>query len=344
MTRVAVLATGGTIASTATDGGVVATRSAAALLESAHVTGIEVESHDVMTVGSYRMTLENLRVVSDAVAEILARTTDPVDGIVVTHGTDTMEETAILLDLVHDDPRPVILTGAQRASDALDGDGPQNLADAVLVAGSHDARGLGVLIVFAGLVLPARGTRKLHTSALAAFGSVSGTTVGDVVDGTVTVNAVPRRPRALPRPTPEFDRVRVDLVETYPGADGALVRAAADAGARGIVLAGTGIGNTNPLVVDTVRELLAQNVAVVLSSRVPHGPVAGVYGTGGGADLVALGVPPASGLPATQLRILLALWLSRHQFDTAEFRSMIETYSDNSDNAGNTQHPDNKEE
>jgi L-asparaginase len=329
MARVAVIATGGTIASTATDGGVVATRSAAHLLQSAHVTGIEVESHDLMTVGSYRMTLQNLRSISDAVAALLSRRSDPVDGIVITHGTDTMEETAILLDLVQDDPRPVILTGAQRASDALDSDGPKNLADAVLVAGSPESRALGVLIVFAGRILPARATRKVHTSALAAFGSTFGAAVGEVVDGTVAINAIPKRPRPLPRPTEEFDRTRIDLIEMYPGADDALIRAAVVAGARGIVLAGTGIGNANPQVVDTARDLLAERVAVVLSTRVPEGPVAGVYGTGGGADLVAIGIPPASGLPATQVRILLALWLSQHEFEAAQVRSMIDIYADN---------------
>src|SRR5690242_264942 len=200
MTRVAVIATGGTIASTASDGGVVATRSAADLLEAAHVTGIEVESIDLMTVGSYCMRLEHIRAISDAVAALLDRRDDPVDGVVITHGTDTMEETAILLDLVHDDPRPVVLTGAQRASDALDADGPQNLADAVAVAGSAEARDIGVLVVFAGQILPARATRKLHTTALAAFGSVSGVRIGQVTDGAVTISAIPKRPRPLARP------------------------------------------------------------------------------------------------------------------------------------------------
>ncbi|WP_101948062.1 asparaginase [Mycobacterium sp. 3519A] len=328
MTRIAVIATGGTIASTASDGGVVATRSAADLLQTAKVTGIEVESIDLMTVGSYCMRLEHLRSISDAVAALLARTDDPVDGIVVTHGTDTMEETAILLDLVHDDPRPVVLTGAQRASDALDADGPQNLADAVVVAGSSDVRGIGVLVVFAGQILPARATRKLHTTALAAFGSVSGARIGAVTDGTVAISAIPKRPQPLSRPTADFDDTRVDLVEMYPGADATLMRAAVAAGARGIVLAGTGIGNANPQVVDAARELVADGVAVVLSTRVPEGPVAGVYGNGGGADLIAAGVPAAPALPATQLRILLALWLSQHDDNAPGVDSMIALYAD----------------
>ena len=203
MTRVAVVATGGTIASTASAGGVVASRSAVDLLQSTHVTDIDVETVDLMTVGSYRMNLGHIRLISDAVADLLARETDPIDGIVITHGTDTTEENAVLLDLVHDDPRPVVLTGAQRASDAADGDGPRNLADAVLVAASPRARGLGVLIAFAGRVLPARGTRKVHTAALAAFGSVIGAAaVGEVVDGSVGSprhRGAPTRCRGPPR-------------------------------------------------------------------------------------------------------------------------------------------------
>lgn len=329
MTRVAVIATGGTIASTSTDAGVVATRTATNLLDTASITGVHIETVDLMTVGSYRMSLHHLRAVSDAVAELLHRTDDPVDGIVITHGTDTMEETAILLDLVHDDPRPVILTGAQRPGDAVDGDGPRNLADSVRVAASPDARDLGVLIVFGGRILPARGTRKVHTTALDAFRCVIGSSVGDVTGTNVTVNALPRRPKTLNRPTDDFDHTRVDLVEMYPGADDTLIRAAVDAGATGIVIAGTGIGNANPAVVQAVADLIDTGIAVVLSTRVPEGPVSGVYGNGGGADLVAAGAPPASGLPATQLRILLALWLSQHRNESQSVGSMIDTHADN---------------
>ncbi|AKS35720.1 asparaginase [Mycolicibacterium goodii] len=339
MTRIAVIATGGTIASTATDSGVVATRPAANLVERAGVSGIDTEPHDLMTVGSYCMDLHHLRLISDAVAELLNRTDDPVDGIVITHGTDTLEETAILLDLVHDDPRPVVLTGAQRASDSPDADGPRNLADAILVAGDTRSREQGVLIVFAGQVLPARGTRKTHTSSLAAFSSMSGCPAGQVrsraQDGAPILAgaAGARRPTPpLPRPTNTFDNTRVDLVEMYPGADDTLMRAAVAAGAKGIVLAGTGIGNANPVVVDAARDLVTRHdVAVVLSTRVPQGPVAGVYGNGGGADLVAAGIPAASGLPATQLRILLALWLSQHEFDASQIRSMIARYANDPD-------------
>lgn len=331
MPRVAVIATGGTIASTATDGGVVANQTAATLLAAAGIVDVDIETVDLMTIGSYSLTLANLREISDAVAGLLARQHDRVDGIVITHGTDTLEETAILLDLVHDDRRPVVLTGAQRPGDAVDGDGPANLADAVRVAASPDSRGLGVLVVFAGRILAARGTRKMHTTALLAFDSVTDGRIGEVQAGVVTIESTPRRPAPLPRPTAAFDTTRVDLVQTYPGADDALIRAAVAAGATGVVIAGTGMGNANPAVVRAVVELLSDGIAFVLSTRVPEGPVAGVYGNGGGADLVAAGVPAASGLPASQLRILLALWLSqRREPETAG--ALIDIYADNKEN------------
>ncbi|MDP0396639.1 asparaginase [Tsukamurella strandjordii] len=328
--RVAVIATGGTIASTATEGGVVANRTGATLLADAGVRDVRTDTIDLMTVGSYRLTLGHMREISDAVAEVLARGgEDRVDGVVITHGTDTLEETAILLDLVHDDPRPVVLTGAQRPQDAADGDGRRNLADAVRVAASPDARDLGVLIVFAGRVLPARGTRKIHTTALAAFDSVLGAGVGEIRGDTVVIASAPRRPKPLPRPTSDFDRTRVDLVDMYPGADDALLRAAVAVGATGVVIAGTGIGNANPDVVSAATDLLAAGTALVLSTRVPEGPVAGVYGNGGGADLVAAGIPAASGLPATQVRILLALLLSHHMLRADNATSLIDVYANN---------------
>lgn len=239
-----------------------------------------------------------------------------------------MEETAILLDLVHDDPRPVVLTGAQRAGDTADGDGPGNLTDAVRVAAAPAARDRGVMIVFAGQIIPARGARKIHTIALDAFRSVVSPPSGSVTNEQVCFGPTAPRPDPLPRPGPEFDDTRVDLVDVYPGADDALLRAAANCGAAGIVLAGTGIGNGNPAIVDAATDLVDDGLALILSTRVPAGPVRGVYGNGGGADLVAAGVPPVSGLPAAQARILLALLLSTGLALEQPLAELISTYAD----------------
>ncbi|WP_374613137.1 asparaginase [Gordonia sp. (in: high G+C Gram-positive bacteria)] len=332
MTRIAIVATGGTIACEATDAGVVATKTAAQLVERAGLDDIEIETVDLMTVGSYRLTLGHLRQISDAVGALLTRSTERVDGVVITHGTDTMEETAILLELVHDDPRPVVLTGAQRAGDNADGDGPGNLTDAVRVAATPTARDRGVMIVFAGQIIPARGARKIHTTALDAFRSVVSPSSGKVTNGQVCFGPTAPRPDPLPRPDAGFDDTRVDLVDVYPGADDALLRAAAACGAAGIVLAGTGIGNGNPAIVEAAADLVDDGLALVLSTRVPAGPVRGVYGNGGGADLVGAGVPPVSGLPATQARILLALLLSTGRTRDQPLAHLIETYADVSPN------------
>jgi L-asparaginase len=312
MSRVVLLTTGGTISSRSSRAGgtgVVATDDAETIGRLAVRPGsdVQVEAHEVMRIGSYQMRLADLRAISDAVAEQLDR--DDIDGIVITHGTDTLEETAALLDLVHDDPRPVVLTGAQRAADVPDTDGPRNLADAVDVAASPAARDSGVLVAFAGSVLPARGTLKVHTVDLAAFANAAGP-LGEVVDGRVHLHHSPRRPKPLPRPEPDFDTTRVDLVPAYPGSDDVLLRAAVGAGATGVVLLGTGVGNGPPDLTPLVQRLTDDGVVVGLSSRVPNGPVLPVYGNGGGADLVAAGAVPLSRLPASQARIVLALLLS----------------------------------
>jgi L-asparaginase len=304
---VVVLATGGTISSRRTQGALVAADDASAVLADIEFgEGITVEAHDVLRIGSYRMSLADMRVVAETVARQLDR--DDVDGVVITHGTDTLEETAILLDLLHADSRPVVLTGAQRAADIADSDGPRNLRDAVAVAADPTARDHGVLVVFNESVLAARGVRKSHTVDLAAFSNPAGT-VGVVYDGAAKMHNVPARPPALRAPGADFDAVRVDIVATYPGGDDRLLRAAVQAGARGIVLAGTGIGNAPPGVAQSVAEIVSAGVAVALSTRVAAGPVLPVYGDGGGSDLVSAGAIPVA-LPASQARIALALLVS----------------------------------
>jgi L-asparaginase len=305
--HVVVLATGGTISSRSTDGAVVAVDDASAVLAGAdYGTGITVEAHDLLKVGSYRMTLADMRAVAEGMGHELDR--DDVDGVVITHGTDTLEETAILLDLVHTDDRPVVLTGAQRAADVADTDGPRNLRDAVAVAADPAARGHGVMVVFDGAVLAARGLRKSHTVDVAAFSNPAGT-VGCVYSWAVRMHSVPSRPVGLAVPGAHFDTVRVDIVNAYPGGDDALLRAAVRAGADGIVLAGTGVGNAPPGVADAISEIVGDGVAVALSTRVAAGPVLPIYGDGGGSDLIAAGAVPVA-LPAPQARIALALLLS----------------------------------
>jgi L-asparaginase len=263
---------------------------------------------DVFRKGSYLLTVDDMVVICARVKEALA---DPqVLGVVVSHGTDTMEETAYLVDLTHDDPRPVVFTGAQQAADAESPDGPDNLSRAIAVAGSTEVRGRGVLVVFAGRIFRAAGVRKGHTTRLDAFANPDFGTAGSVSGtGDIRLQDGPSGYEALPLPDGGAGSPRVDLVAVHPGADSALLRASLQAGADGIVLQGTGTGNANKEICAVVAEAVAAGVVVVTSTRVEAGPVVPVYGDGGGADLRAAGAIPSGLLRPSQSLILLSLLL-----------------------------------
>ncbi|MHA7286542.1 asparaginase [Arthrobacter sp. MDT3-44] len=303
--QVVLLATGGTIASRSESsaGATVAADAGSTVLAAAGQNAFAVDVVDLMQKGSYLLTFDDMLSVCTAIRKALA--SPETLGVVVTHGTDTMEETGYLADLLHDDPRPVVFTGAQRAADSEDPDGPANLRAAIALAASPDARGRGALIVFDGEVFPLPGTRKTETTRLRAFsnpdlgpaGSVAGT-------GTITLGPAPTRPESLDVP-PIGNSVRVDIVPSYPGADATLFAAALGAGARGIVLEATGLGNANAELCDAVRAAVRDGVVVVTSTRVHAGPVRGVYGAGGGRTLEDAGAVPSGLLRPSQARTLL---------------------------------------
>ncbi|WP_199429853.1 asparaginase [Qaidamihabitans albus] len=304
MRRVVVLSTGGTIA---TRRGV-AHDDASALLQRLPVDpGVVLDGADVFCLGSYLLSPREMR---EIVHRAHAALTDPdVLGVVVTHGTDSMEETAFLAELFHTDPRPVVFTGAQLPADAPDGDGPRNLADAITVAAATAARDHGVLITFGGQVFTARGTRKTHTLAPAAFSAPDGGPIGHVLDGTVELTTAPARSAALDLAAFDLGGVRVDVVACYPGTDPVALDAVVAAGASGVVLEATGAGNANPAIRDAVARLTDTGVVVALSTRVHAGPVAQLYRNGGGIDLVEAGAVPVGDLRPAQARVLLTALL-----------------------------------
>lgn len=242
------------------------------------------------------------------VLQILAESTQ-YEGCVVTHGTDTMEETAYLLDLLTPDEQqaPVVFTGAQRHAGEADADGPRNLADAVLVAGSPVARGLGPLVVMDGWIRAARQAVKVHTVALDAFGSFDGGPIGEVRRGVVRIWSRPVRPPGFRRDELRTPLPRVDVIPSYVGADGVQLAACRAASARAIVLEALGAGNPTPGLLAEVR---AAGLPVLVTSRCAAGPTVGVYGAGGGADLVRAGALMAGSLPSSKARILLMLALA----------------------------------
>ena len=304
MPKVVVLTTGGTIATRGAGVERVARDSGQDLLARVQLpTDVSVEVRDVLRVGGYAFTPAHMHTVLTAVLETYAA--PDIDGVVVTHGTDTIEETSFLVDLFLADARPVVFTGAQRGADDPTSDGPANLRDALSVAAAPASRGLGALIAFDGAVLAARGTRKTQTITAAAFTAPDGGPLGHVVDDRLHLLARPARPEPLDPRRLSLDGVRADIVAIYPGCDPVLLEAAAAAGARGIVLEATGAGNANVAMRDTVRRLVDDGVVVLLSTRVHAGPVVPIYGNGGGRDLVDAGAIPTGRLRPSQARVLL---------------------------------------
>ncbi|MBB6354033.1 L-asparaginase [Aminobacter aganoensis] len=232
---------------------------------------------------------------------------DTISGCVVTHGTDTLEESAFLAGLVVSSPKPVAFTGAQRGADQPDADGPRNLADAIAVAASPDARDLGSLVVFAGKVLAAIDATKVHTSRLAAYDSSAFGPLGEVDHGAVLIT---RRLSGYPRIKAELIEPRVDLITLAMGADSRLFDAAVASGARGIVLEAFGRGNATPAVVAAVARASQKGIVTVVASRCPEGRVLPLYGDGGGRDLEDAGAFFAGRLRGPKARVLLCLALA----------------------------------
>ena len=279
---VVILATGGTIAGTAassTDAlGYRSAQLGVADLMAA-VPGLQgraIEAEQVAQIDSKDMDPPVWRALAARVAAHLAR--PEVAGIVVTHGTDTLEETAWLLQRVFAPIKPVVLTAAMRPATSLQADGPQNLLDAVAVASEPGAR--GVLAVLAGRVHGALDVRKVHTHRLDAFGS------GDAGPLALIEAGRQRRFRDGPRGEPlgpaRLDAPswpRVEILASHAGAGGALVEALVAQGIDGIVVAGTGNGTLHHALEAALGRAVTQGVAVRLVSRVPEGVVQHPNGT-----------------------------------------------------------------
>jgi L-asparaginase len=265
-----------------------------------------LELDDFARVPSFDMHGDLALALADRVAEHCRR--DDVAGVVVTHGTDTMEETVYTVDRLHRSDKPVVFTGAQRAADEPDTDGPRNLRNAIRVAVAPGSAGRGALVAFAGEVHAAREMRKVHTSALEAFGSPGYGPLGHVEGEGVTYR---RRPdRSPPLPHPEGTLPQVDLIRLYAGSDDRFLRYSLESGSRAIVLEATGRGNANERVLPGVEAAVAAGVPVVVCSRCLAGRVEPVYGRGGGKDLAEAGAHFAGDLAGPKARVLLQLVLA----------------------------------
>ena len=302
---VVVLGTGGTIAGTAASPGdnlgySAAQLGAAQLIGAVPALAAEpIEVEQVAQIDSKDMDFIVWCALADAVSRHLERA--EVCGIVVTHGTDTLEETAYFLQRVLAPAKPVVLVAAMRPATSLQADGPQNLIDAVGVARTAGAR--GVVAVLAGTVHSALDVRKTHTYRLDAFGSGDAGAIAHIEQGRLRRHCdwphsealgLARLPRgAAPWP-------QVEIVTSHAGATPALVRALCQAGVQGIVVAGTGNGTLHYALEQALLAAQATGVAVLRSSRCLDGSV---------VDAVAAALPAAGTLTPVQARIELMLRL-----------------------------------
>ena len=231
-----------------------------------------------------------------------------VAGIVITHGTDTIEETAYLLARTLPADVPVAITGAMRTSSDEGWDGPRNLTDATRVAASAASAGRGAMVVFQGAIFSGQTAAKVHATDLAAFAAPHARPIGRVEEGRIVYSApaaerrTPLRPQGLP--------ARVAVVSLVIGDDGTLLDLARPEH-DGVVVVAFGSGNMPPGAVPAVRRWLDEGKPVVLATRCPLGEVTPVYAfEGGGARTVAMGAIPAGPRTVSQARMELVLALS----------------------------------
>ena len=310
--RVAVVFTGGTISMT-TDpvaGGARPALGGAELLASVGVgAAVEIVALDLGRTPASHFSVRDL--VGNVAAARDALASDPAfAGAVLVQGTDTMDEAAIAYDLLWDDERPLLVTGAMRTADAAGADGPANIRDAVTAASSPALRGQGALVSIAGWVHAADAVVKMHTSAIDAFASPDGGPIAEVEGGRVALlrRRVGRR-RVDARAVGDIPAV--GLVVAAIGLDGGGIDASVAAGARGIVVEATGAGNTHPSLLEAAERAMAAGVVVVLASRVPGGRVTTGYAfPGGGATWARAGAVLAGHLTGPKARIVLSLGLA----------------------------------
>jgi len=329
--RVAVLATGGTIAGAAPDAtstsgyqaGVVGVGQLLAAVPSL-ATVANVQAEQVASVDSKDMALALWTELALRINELLA--SDEIDGVVVTHGTDTLEETAYLLHLTVKSDKPVVLTAAMRPSSALSADGPLNLLNAVTVAGNPKAKGQGVLVAFNNRIHSARDVVKTSTYAVDAFQSPEIGALGWVQDGRVEFQRSVVRPHTKATPF-TIDTVAsawplVEIVASYAGVSRVAVDALVAAGVKGIVVAGTGNGSIHATVQAALADAATKGVAIVRSSRVGSGHVM----RNGAASDDALGFVSAGALNPYKARVLLMLALATGHTTAGALQQVFEAY------------------
>ncbi|HST39143.1 MAG TPA: asparaginase [Conexibacter sp.] len=298
--RVRILAAGGTIAMGGPSGATPQLDASAMVAAiPALADGDHIDAVDVVNKPSAHLTLADQLEVCRQARDAARRGI----GVVVTHGTDSLEETAMLCDVIHDAEAPIVFTGAIRPATAAGADGPANLLDAVSVATSEEASGMGVLVVFGGEIHHARCARKTDTTSLVAFSSPQTGPLGRVTEGHPTIWS--RLPRNPPLDPPALDKL-VHVVPTGAGDDGTLARAALDTEPDGVVIGTLGAGHLAPPVLELWAEA-AERIPIVAYCRPERGVVLqSTYGYAGSEqDLRDTGIIPVGFLSPQAARMKL---------------------------------------
>ncbi len=307
--RVTVVFTGGTIAMSPApgSGGVVPGVRAATLVEclQALLPGVEINPVEWSDLPSPHMGPVEMFRLAKEVEEALRG--PEVSGAVVVHGTDVLEETAFMMDLVIDSEKPVILTGAMRYHDEPGYDGVRNLLYAVRGCLAREAQGMGAMVLMADRLFAAAEVTKVNSINVDSFDAPGHGPVGLVEGDEIHFIRRPERQERLPAREIEPN---VDLIQMSPGADGRFVRCALERNAAGMVVVAFGAGNVPPGVVPALEEAIARGIPVVVTSRCAKGGAWPIYGySGGGRDLAKRGIILGGRLPGEKARIKLIVGL-----------------------------------
>ena len=316
---VRVIATGGTIASQPGDDQLTRSALIEAVPQLAGVAQVEVE--EFSRIGSSGMTPDHWLLLAKRINELLDAEPD-ISGVVVTHGTDTMEETAYFLHLTIKDLRPVVLTGSMRSATAISADGPANLLTAVRVAADTNAGGRGVLVVLNDEVHSARDVRKTDNNRIDTFVSAEWGALGVVDSDGVTFrrsSETLHTVQALPSLAGVETLPAVPIVADFAGNDAMVLRSWAKQGVAGIVVQAFGGGRTSPEMRRAISEIASEGIPVVLASRVPEGRVIG------SGQQAQSGVVAGGDLPPHKARVLLMLALL-HSRDGTEIQAIFDTH------------------
>ncbi|HDZ7548762.1 TPA: asparaginase [Staphylococcus aureus] len=279
----------------------------------------QIDELNPFNVPSPHMTIQHVKQLKDIILE--AVTNKYYDGFVITHGTDTLEETAFLLDLILGIEQPVVITGAMRSSNEIGSDGLYNYISAIRVASDEKARHKGVMVVFNDEIHTARNVTKTHTSNTNTFQSPNHGPLGVLTKDRVQFHHMPYRQQALENVN---DKLNVPLVKAYMGMPGDIFSFYSREGIDGMVIEALGQGNIPPSALEGIQQLVSLNIPIVLVSRSFNGIMSPTYAyDGGGYQLAQQGFIFSNGLngPKARLKLLVAL---SNNLDKAEIKSYFE--------------------